>query len=115
MCLTAAFEQLNVDLRLVVMTESQSDFRHHHNERIFCDTGVIDENTQVAKGLDGKLYQCFCLFEIRYIRLKGSRFPARFLDLFHHFVGGLRGLVVIHNHCCATGCKFQSHGASDAA
>ncbi len=72
-------------------------FGHHHDQRIFGDAGVVDEDAQVAKGFDRKFHQRFRLFEIRHIRLKGSSFATRLLDLLHDLIRSSGRFVVIHN------------------
>ena len=90
-------------------------FGHHHDQCIFGDAGIIDENAQVTEGFDRKFDQRVGLFEIRYIRLKGSCFSAGFLDLLDHLIGGFGRFMVIDHHRCSTGSQLQSDRTTDAA
>ena len=90
MCWTAAFEQLNVTLRFVLMTASQSVSDIIMIKVSLVMPALLTRMLRSPNVSTRKFDQRFGLLEIGDVRLKGGSFTARLLDLLYHFICGIR-------------------------
>ena len=86
------------------------EVRIHHGIIIFlrflkyisnsCDTGVVDQNIDLAKRVAGGIHQLLVLPKVADIRLHNDCFPAKPFNLLLYGLCRLTILIVVDKHIC---------------
>ena len=108
-------EQLKVDLQVGLENVVPVRLRHRQDQTVARDAGVVDQDVQIAIGIEGELHQRAGLGHVPDVGLVGDGRAARPLDLGHHRLTGLGIGVVVDDHARLAARQLDGDGASDPA
>lgn len=88
---------------------------HAHDEAVFGNAGVVDQDVAGAELLDRFFEHGVDLFDLRDVGFHRNSVRSVGLDGFHDFEGRTLGSGVIDNHVASRLAEFQGDGGPDAA